>query len=95
MSKSIKVTIIEDHDMTRMGLSFALSNNESIEVLGTASDGMEGVEQALDLKPDLVIMDIGLPTIDGIEATRKIKNSMPEIKVLMNTSRDNEDDILD
>ena len=95
MSKSIKVTIKEDHDMTRMGLSFALSNNESIEVLGTASDGMEGVEQALDLKPDLVIMDIGLPTIDGIEATRKIKNSMPEIKVLMNTSRDNEDDILD
>lgn len=95
MSKSIKVTIIEDHDMTRMGLSFALSNNESIEVLGTASDGMEGVEQALELKPDLVIMDIGLPTIDGIEATRKIKNSMHEIKVLMNTSRDNEDDILD
>lgn len=95
MSKSIKVTIIEDHDMTRMGLSFALSNNSSIEVLGTASDGLEGVEQALNLKPDLVIMDIGLPTIDGIEATRKIKNSMPEIKVLMNTSRDNEDDILD
>ena len=95
MSKSIKVTIIEDHDMTRMGLSFALSNHEAIEVLGTASDGLEGVEQALELKPDLVIMDIGLPTIDGIEATRKIKNSMPEIKVLMNTSRDNEDDILD
>ena len=95
MSKSIKVTIIEDHDMTRMGLSFALSNNDAIEVLGTASDGMEGVEQALELKPDLVIMDIGLPTIDGIEATRKIKNSMPEIKVLMNTSRDDEDDILD
>ena len=56
---------------------------------------MEGVNQALELKPDLVIMDIGLPTIDGIEATRKIKNAMPEIKVLMNTSRDNEDDILD
>lgn len=95
MSKSIKVTIIEDHDMTRMGLSFALSNNDSIEVLGTAADGLEGVQQALELKPDLVIMDIGLPSIDGIEATRKIKNSMPEIKVLMNTSRDNEDDILD
>ncbi len=95
MSKNIKVTIIEDHDMTRMGLSFALSNNESIKVLGTSADGLEGVNQALDLKPDLVIMDIGLPTIDGIEATRKIKNAMPEIKVLMNTSRDNEDDILD
>ena len=95
MSKSIKVTIIEDHDMTRMGLSFALSNSEAIEVLGTASDGLEGVEQAIELKPDLVIMDIGLPSIDGIEATRKIKNAMPDIKVLMNTSRDNEDDILD
>jgi DNA-binding NarL/FixJ family response regulator len=95
MDKNITVTIIEDHDMTRMGLSFALSNHEGIEVLDTASDGLEGVEQALRLKPDLVIMDIGLPTIDGIEATRKIKNSMPEIKVLMNTSRDNENDILD
>ncbi len=95
MSKRIKVTIVEDHDMTRMGLSFALSNNESIDVLGSSADGLEGVEQALELKPDLVIMDIGLPTIDGIEATRKIKNAMPEIKVLMNTSRDNEDDILD
>lgn len=93
--KIIKVTIVEDHDMTRMGLSFALSSNESIEVIGTSSDGLEGVEQALELKPDLVIMDIGLPTIDGIEATRKIKNAMPEIKVLMNTSRDNENDILD
>lgn len=95
MNKNITVTIVEDHDMTRMGLSFALSNSGIVEVVGTASDGAEGVEQALNLKPDLVIMDIGIPTIDGIEATRKIKNSIPEIKVLMNTSRDDEDDILD
>ena len=95
MEKIIKVTIVEDHDMTRMGLSFALSNHEGIEVLGTSSDGEEGVIQALELEPDLVIMDIGLPTIDGIEATRKIKNQNPDIKVLMNTSRDNENDILD
>ena len=54
MSKNIKVTIIEDHDMTRMGLSFALSNNESIEVLGTSADGLEGVNQALELKPCLI-----------------------------------------
>ena len=95
MNKNIKVTIVEDHDMTRMGLSFALSNSGLIEVIGTSADGMEGVEQALELKPDLVVMDIGVPTIDGIEATRKIKNSIPEIKVLMNTSRDDEEDILD
>ena len=93
--KNIKVTIVEDHDMTRMGLSFALSNSGDIEVAGTAADGLEGIEQAMQLKPDLVVMDIGLPTVDGIEATRKIKNSLPDRKVLMYTSRDNEDDILD
>lgn len=95
MERNIKVTIVEDHDMTRMGLSFALSNSGVIDVIGTSADGMDGVEQALNLKPDLVVMDIGVPTIDGIEATRKIKNSIPEIKVLMNTSRDDEEDILD
>lgn len=95
MEKNIKVTIVEDHDMTRMGLSFALSNSGIIDVVGTSADGQEGVEQALELRPDLVVMDIGVPTIDGIEATRKIKNAVPEIKVLMNTSRDDENDILD
>lgn len=93
--KKIRVTIIEDHDMTRMGLSFALSNSGIIDVVGTSTDGQDGVDQALELRPDLVVMDIGIPTIDGIEATRKIKNAVPEIKVLMNTSRDDEDDILD
>ena len=95
MSGNIKVTIVEDHDMTRMGLSFALSNSGIIDVVGTSADGQEGVNQAIELNPDLVIMDIGLPTIDGIEATRKIKNSNPDIKVLMNTSRDDERDILE
>jgi len=95
MDKKIRVTIVEDHDMTRMGLSFALSNSGIIDVIGTSADGQEGIEQALELRPDLVVMDIGVPTIDGIEATRKIKNAVPEIKVLMNTSRDDENDILD
>lgn len=95
MDKKIRVTIVEDHDMTRMGLSFALTNSGIIDVVGTSADGQEGIEQALELRPDLVVMDIGVPTIDGIEATRKIKNAVPEIKVLMNTSRDDENDILD
>ena len=95
MTKKIRVMIVEDHDMTRMGLSFVLSRNDEIEVVSAVADGLEGVEQALSLKPDLVVMDIGLPTIDGIEATRRIKDSIPEIKVLMNTSSDSENDILD
>lgn len=90
-----KVLIVEDHDMTRLGLSVILGNNPDIEVTDMASDGEEGVEKALKLNPDLVIMDIGLPTIDGIEATRKIKEVNPAIKVLMYTSREDDDDIID
>ena len=91
----VKVLIVEDHNMTRMGLSVILSQNSNIEVADMSADGEEGVEKALSLNPDLVIMDIGLPTIDGIEATRKIKSVNPEIKVLMYTSREDEDDIFD
>lgn len=92
---NIKVLIVEDHDMARMGLSVILSQNPNIEIADMSADGEEGVEKALKLRPDVVIMDIGLPTIDGIEATRKIKNSNPAIKVLMYTSREDEDDIFD
>ena len=94
MSK-VRVLIVEDHDMARMGLSVILSKNPNIEIVDMCADGEEGVERTLELKPDLVIMDIGLPTIDGIEATRKIKATNPEIKVLMYTSREDEDDIFD
>jgi len=91
----IKVIIVEDHDMARLGLSVILSNSQNIEVIGMYADGQEGVDNALKLYPDVVVMDIGLPTIDGIEATKKIKASNPEIKVLMYTSREDEDDVLD
>ncbi len=91
----VKVLIVEDQDMARLALSVALGQNENIEIAGMADDGMEGVEKALALRPDLVVMDIGLPTIDGIEATRKIKDNNPNIKVLMCTSREDENDIFD
>ena len=95
MSKKIRVLIVEDHDMARMGLSVILGNDERIEIAGMSADGQDGVDKALSLLPDVVIMDIGLPTIDGIEATRKIKIVNPDIKVLMYTSREGDDDIFD
>ena len=91
----VKVLIVEDHDMARMGLSVILSKNTDIKIAGMSADGQEGVDMALSLVPDVVIMDIGLPTIDGIEATKKIKLVNPKIKVLMYTSREDEDDIFD
>ena len=81
--------------MARVALSVVLSKNPNIEILDMAVDGQEGVDKALALKPDLVIMDIGLPTIDGIEATRLIKEGNSNIRILMYTSREDEDDIFD
>lgn len=91
----VKVLIIEDQDMARVALSVVLSKNSDIQIADMATDGQEGVEKALSIRPDLVIMDIGLPTIDGIEATRLIKEKASDIRVLMYTSRETENDIFD
>ncbi len=91
----VKVLIVEDHDMARMGLSVILSNDSRIKIADMCADGLEAVSKALELAPDVVIMDIGLPGIDGIEATHKIKSVNPNIKVLMYTSREGDDDIFD
>ena len=91
---NVKVLIVEDHLMVRMGLSLVLEKIGDIDLIGEAEDGLEGVEKTRALLPDVVLMDIGLPTIDGIEATKRIKETNREIRVLMFTSRDSEDDVL-
>lgn len=90
---NIKVLLVEDHTMTRMGLSLVLEKAEGIELIAEAEDGVSGVEKAKELSPDVILMDIGLPNIDGIEATKRIKESGSDSKVLIFTSRDSEDDV--
>lgn len=90
---NIKVLLVEDHTMTRMGLSLVLEQAQGIELIAEAEDGISGVQKAQELLPDVILMDIGLPNIDGIEATRRIKENGLDSKVLIFTSRDSEDDV--
>lgn len=90
---NVRVLLVEDHTMTRMGLSLVLEKADGIELVAEAEDGRQGVEMAQKLLPDVILMDIGLPNIDGIEATKRIKESGIESRVLIFTSRDNEEDV--
>ena len=91
----INVLLVEDHVLTRMGLSMLLSNAEDINLLSEAADGAEGIKKARELSPDVILMDIGLPNIDGIEATQRIKEFNPNVKVLIFTTRDSEEDVFE
>jgi len=91
--KKIRVLLVEDHTMTRMGLHLVLEKVDDIEIVGEAEDGASAVEKASAMSPDVILMDIGLPVIDGIEATKKIKEAKIGANVLVFTSRDSEQDV--
>ena len=82
----IRVVIVDDHPVVRKGLSSFLSNESDIEVVGTAADGEESLKIVPDLKPDIVLMDLSMPGMGGIEATRQLVQAMPELRVMMLTS---------
>ena len=89
--KKIGVLLAEDHIVMREGIRELIQREKDIEVVGEASNGQEAVEMAGQLKPDLVLMDISMPGLNGIEATRQIKESWPSISVLVLTAYDNEE----
>src|SRR5919112_198807 len=87
---SVRVLIVDDHTMLREGLRRSLEM-EGLSVVGEASDGLEGVRVALMLKPDVVLMDVTMPTMDGIEATKALREQLPDAQVVMLTMHDDAD----
>jgi len=90
----LRILIVEDDPMMQLGLEQALENYAQFEIVGQAEDGYLGVEAALKLKPDLVVMDIGLPRLDGVAATQQIKAALPEVRVVVLTSHTTETEII-
>jgi DNA-binding NarL/FixJ family response regulator len=87
----VKVLLVDDDDLMRAGLRAVLSSDETIEILGDAADGREGVERARTLRPDVVLMDVRMPDLDGIAATRELLAISPDVKVLMLTTFEEDD----
>jgi two-component system, NarL family, response regulator DegU len=90
MAKKIKVLAVDDHRLVREGLTNLLRIHPDIEVVGEASDGDEAVAKARSLDPDVILMDISMPGMNGITATKLIKKEMPRIKIIMLTMLDQE-----
>lgn len=91
----INVLLVEDHELYRMGLSMLLEKADGITLCAEAADGADGIKKARELNPDVILMDIGLPNIDGIEATGRIKDFNPDVKILIFTSRDSDNDVFE
>jgi DNA-binding NarL/FixJ family response regulator len=82
VSGTIRILIVDDHAVVRQGLSNSLKQEPDIAIVGEAADGEMAIEKARDLQPDIILMDLGLPKMNGIEATRRIHSEIPGARVI-------------
>ena len=93
MPSKIRVLIADDHRLFAEALDAILASEPEIEVVGRARNGQEAVEQALALKPDVILMDIAMPVVDGVEATKRIRKKLKRACVLMLTGSNSRTDV--
>lgn len=90
---SIKILLVDDHTLFRSGICLILQRNPEFEIVGEASDGLEGVKRAKQLKPDVVLMDLNMPGLSGLEAMQLIVEDLRETAVLMLTVSEEAEDL--
>ena len=95
MSAKLRVLLVDDHPLFRSGVKALLARQPDIEVVGEAADGLDGVQRARHLRPDVVLLDLHMPGVGGREAVRAITEELPETRVLMLTVSEHADDLLD
>jgi DNA-binding NarL/FixJ family response regulator len=91
--ETIKVLVVDDHALFRRGITSVLSTQENLTVVGEAVDGLEAIEKAQALTPDVILMDLNMPRCSGLEATQALQARMPEANILVLTVSDNEADL--
>jgi len=83
-----RILIVDDHEIFRRGLRSLLESRPEFEILGEAADGLQAIEKATQLKPDLIVMDVSMPQLDGLQATRQIRKKLPQTKILILSQHD-------
>jgi len=92
--KKVRLLVADDHKIFRQGIKKLLEEEPDLQVVGESADGRETVKKATELKPDIVLMDIAMSNLNGLEATKQIKKVLPEVKVIMLTMHKNEEYVL-
>src|SRR5512146_572459 len=88
---TIRLLLVDDHAVVRSGLKMLLENEHDVEILGEAASASEAIEATLRLKPNVILMDIGLPDLSGIDATREIKKRVAEVAIVALTIHEDEE----
>jgi DNA-binding NarL/FixJ family response regulator len=89
----LRILLVDDHILFRKGLASLLASRPGLQVVGEAGDGLEAIARARETAPDLILMDIGMPNCNGLEATQRIKCEMPGVQIIMLTVSDDDQDL--